>query len=307
MRNIDNKDCKKKVLPPSNVKYIGIVDTTGGAELITVRNTKTANPGEMAQVIDSVKRGKHVLDFVIPRGYDGTSFTILGHYDDINELQKEHPVGNIGDAYIVDGNLYIWADNTNTWDNVGQIRGPKGDKGEQGEQGPPGVNMTRASYVVTFNDGTSVDGIPVPSSAKLPLDRVEFDDSNLIKLDTDEETIKFNELGLYKITFTVSAYPLVNGVDFDPTTDIVALGFKETNTDNVYVGVSQFVYNGEPVQLVGQGIVSVVDTNATYELSNLSPKTIYLETPDIRNLTTVSYFTNSLVTIVIEYLGKSTI
>ena len=96
----------------------------------------------------------------------------------------------------------------------------------------------------------------------------------------------------------------MHGQDFDPTKDIVSVGFRETNTDNVYVGVGEFVYNGESVELSASGIISVVDTAVTYELANLGKYTIYLETPDLNNILSNSYFANPLVTIVIEFLGR---
>lgn len=47
-----------------------------------------------------------------------------------------------------------------------------------------------------------------------------------------------------------------------------------------------------------------MDTAVTYELANLGKYTIYLETPDIQNISSKSYFVNPLVTMVIDYLGK---
>ena len=44
-----------------------------------------------------------------------------------------------------------------------------------------------------------------------------------------------------------------------------------------------------------------------FELVNLGNKSIYLITPDIENIKSKSYFTNSLVTVFIEYLGKQVI
>ena len=165
-------------------------------------------------------------------------------------------------------------------------------------------DTVRSAYVVTYNDGTSADGIPVASSERLPLDRMELDPTSLVTINTDDETIKFNQIGHYKIEFTVSAYPSVNGVDFDPTTDIVSVGLRQNNTDNVYVGIGEWVYNGEPVELHAHGIIAVTDTNTLYELANLGNSTIYLSTPDIRDLSTKSYFANPLVTMVVTYLGK---
>ena len=166
-------------------------------------------------------------------------------------------------------------------------RGPRGARGPIGPPGPAGVNIVRAAYMVT-----------------LPIDRMELDPTNLITLDTNEETIKFNTAGHYKIEFKISAYPSVNGVDFDPTTDIVSVGFRQLDTDNVYVGTGEWVFNGEAVELSATGIIVVTDTNALYELVNLGPSTIYLNTPSIKDIKSKSYFSNSLVTLVITYLGN---
>lgn len=62
-------------------------------------------------------------------GQDGTSVTILGSYDTLAELQTAHPTGNAGDAYIIGGNLYVWAVDDAEWENVGNIQGPAGTNG----------------------------------------------------------------------------------------------------------------------------------------------------------------------------------
>lgn len=182
--------------------------------------------------------------------------------------------------------------------------GPKGDIGPTGPTGPTGPSFERTAYMVTFNSGTQEDGIPVISNGKIPIGRKEIDASNLVTLDSKENLIKLNAIGYYKISFTVSAYPSVTSVDFDPNTDIVSVGFKQTGTDNVFVGVGQWVYNGEAIELFASGIIAVTDTNVTYELSNLSKATIYLNTPLLKNIASISYFSNPLVTMVIEYLGR---
>lgn len=182
--------------------------------------------------------------------------------------------------------------------------GPTGPTGPIGPIGPTGPSFERTAYLVTFNDGVQEDGVPVASNAKIPINRTELDVSNLVTLDSKENLIKLNAAGYYKISFTVSAYPSVTSVDFDPNTDIVSVGFKQTGTDNVYVGVGQWVYNGEAIELFASGIIVVTDTNVTYELSNLSKSTIYLNTPLLKNIASISYFSNPLVTMVIEYLGR---
>ncbi len=71
-------------------------------------------------------------------GTPGTSVTILGSYASIDELNREHPEGFVGQSYLVGPNLYVWSENNSAWENVGQIQGPPGEKGERGLQGPQG-------------------------------------------------------------------------------------------------------------------------------------------------------------------------
>lgn len=304
----DNKTYKKALEKIKNDElckpsccFIGPTGPRGEADTLTIRNTITAESGTDAKVIDSGIDGNHILDFVIPQGPPGTGISILGSYNSYDELLKEHPVGNIGDSYLIGEDLYVWSDNKKDWQDAGKVKGPRGPIGPTG---PSGTANFRSAYIVTFNDGTSIDGIEVESNKRLPIDRVELDISSLVTIDSINKTIKFNELGYYKISFTVSAYPAVNDVDFDPTKDIVSIGFREINTDNSYIGVGQWVYNAEPVQLLGQGIIAVIDKENLYELVNLGKYPIYLLTPDIRNIESKSYFSNSLITMIIEYLGR---
>ena len=172
-------------------------------------------------------------------------------------------------------------------------------QGPTGPIGPAGTNIARSAYLATFNNGTIANGLAVPENDRLPIDREELDISQLIDLNTSEETIKFNIEGYYKVTFTVSAYVLHStNSTFDPNTDFVSLGFKKVGTDDVYIGASGFVPDEIAIQLVGQGIISVND------VVNLSKQNIYLKTPDLPNIGSTSYFSNPLVTIVIEYLGR---
>ena len=61
------------------------------------------------------------------KGADGTSITIKGTLSDTSKLPA---TGTEGDAYIINGDLYVW--NGSKWENVGQIKGDKGDDGSAG-------------------------------------------------------------------------------------------------------------------------------------------------------------------------------
>ena len=80
------------------------------------------------------------------KGSDGTSVNILGSYNTLEELKAAHPTGNVGDAYLIQGSMYVWCVDDNDWQNVGNIQGPAGPAGPAGEQGIPGA---------TGKDGTS--------------------------------------------------------------------------------------------------------------------------------------------------------
>lgn len=240
-----------------------------------------------------------------PQGIPGKSVSILGEYKTYEELIKNHPTGNVNDSYLVNGDLYIWTENDGKWNNVGRIAGPtgpKGDIGPKGEKGEDGPTILRSAYLVTFNDGKAKDGIEVPRNTNLSITRKELDVTDLVSLNTDN-TIKFNVPGYYKVSFVVSATIKNESNKFNPDTDFITLGFKQKDTDLIYVGASKWVNSELGTQILGHGIVAVTNINNLYELTNLGSKTIYLKAPDLNNIMSSSYFTNSLLTIVIDYLG----
>lgn len=72
-----------------------------------------------------------------PQGDTGAPLSIKGSFPTLDELQEQHPVGQLGDAYMVGTHLYSW--NGSAWQDVGDIKGPKGDKGDVGPQGVQGI------------------------------------------------------------------------------------------------------------------------------------------------------------------------
>lgn len=237
-------------------------------------------------------------------GVDGNNVTILGSYDTYDDLINEHPVGNPNDSYLVRDDLYVWSDNNNKWVDVGTIRGPEGregpvgPKGDQGDTGPAGPSLIRSSYLVTFNNGNIVN---VDSNGIIPISRVELDTDNVVSLNNN--ILKFNELGCYRVDFIISGYVNGDGA-FDPKKDFVSVGLREKGTDNIYIGSSKWCLDDEVIMLSGQGIVNVNDVNKEYELVNLSPRVLYLNSPDMEDILSDSYFTNALVNVIVTFLGR---
>ena len=73
-------------------------------------------------------------------GPQGSGVSVLGTYATLLLLQADNPTGAIGDAYIVDENLYVWSDLNSEWYDAGPFVGPTGPIGVTGPAvtGPTG-------------------------------------------------------------------------------------------------------------------------------------------------------------------------
>ena len=310
----------------------------GSAETIVIGDINTVSADEDAKIIDQKYGLEHNLTFFIPKGIagkdgepgpqgpqgdvgptgpSGASVTILGSFNDYNELIAKHPQGTLGQSYLVGDNLYVWSNEDNNWKNVGVIRGPKGDqgvpglpgpqgpKGDLGPIGPTGPEQINAGYFLTFHDSFYTKGYEIPSGDRLKIERLEVDNGGLFNLNKNENTISFNKDGVYKITFIVSAkIDYLNEQSFNVFQDFVSLGFKKTNEKIVYAGASALIPDQLPIQITGQGLFIIADHNKEeMELVNLSKRSIYMDGPRIENSISDSYVAGPLLSIIIEYLG----
>ena len=111
------------------------------------QRTVTTTPSGTSYSAPTMISGKNGED-----GSDGTSVTILGSYATVADLQREHPTGTVGDAYIVAGDLYVWTGAA--WENVGQIQGPAGTNGADGR----GIASVTEQYYLSTSDETPQGG-----------------------------------------------------------------------------------------------------------------------------------------------------
>jgi len=72
-------------------------------------------------------------------GPQGSGVSVLGAYATLQLLQIDSPIGNVGDAYLIGYNLYIWNDTNQVWTNAGPFVGPTGPIGATG---PTGIGST---------------------------------------------------------------------------------------------------------------------------------------------------------------------
>ena len=85
-----------------------------------------------------------------PTGPQGEGLTIIGTLDNVGELPTDN--NTLNDAYIIDGDLYVW-DGTD-WQNVGSVQGPTGLQGPQGDTGATGPTGPTGPTGAQGNQGT---------------------------------------------------------------------------------------------------------------------------------------------------------
>ena len=93
-------------------------------------------------------------------GADGTGVSILGSYASLSALQTAQPSGQTGDAYLVNGELYVWTGSA--WTNVGSIQGPTGATGATGV-GATGATGATGPTGPTGANGSSIQGATGPT------------------------------------------------------------------------------------------------------------------------------------------------
>jgi hypothetical protein len=136
-----------------------------------------------------------------------------------------HPTGNVGDGYLVAGDLYVWDADNSTWVNVGNIQGPQGATGatgatglvgstgatgETGSTGPIGATgitgtlnwlSKTSAYTAVNGDNISANTTAGAFTITLPLAPSQFEqvvfadhfrtwDTNNLTIDRNGETIE---------------------------------------------------------------------------------------------------------------------
>ena len=194
------------------------------------------------------------------------------------------------------------------------LQGQKGDRGEQGPQGAPGPRgpqgatgpyQIKAAFVTSWNEnyqGFDAYGYKIESNARVPLMRKETDYGDLIEIDSVNNTITFNSTGVYFIIFTANPYMNITG-NFANFSDFISLAFREVGTDNILAAANSWNIDQQAATTTGQGVFVVSDTNAKYELVNVSKKSGYLQACDIQFTISNSYFASVLTSIVIVKLS----
>lgn len=279
----------------------------GISEAIAIDEVETIPFGEPAQVIDTKEDNIHFLSFFIPQGKTGEKGEKgdTGGYGPAGETGPTGPKGEPG----------IQGPKGDTGERGPQgeqgiqgeqgLKGEQGDKGERGEQGPPGPLDIPCAFILSYNDDPNnfpVEGKEIKSNERLPLMRLELENGGIINLNTDDNSIQFNQTGVYKIIFTANAYIKNSTPDFDPSTDFVSIAFREIDSDNILAGVNAWTPDECATNMTGQGIFTVPDVATAYELINTQKKSIFINGCNVMKTVSQSYFSVPMISITIQKL-----
>lgn len=70
-------------------------------------------------------------DSYVKTGWPSTGLNLKGAFSTLDELKANVTDPEVGDAYMVGGDLYVW--NGSDWTNAGRIQGPQGEPGKDAE------------------------------------------------------------------------------------------------------------------------------------------------------------------------------
>ena len=116
----------KAIYSKSN-KTVTLTELTNNTGVVTINITAEGQTFTKIMTVTKSLQGSS--------GKDGNGINILGKLGSIEDLAKITD-GKPGDAYLIDGKLYLWSENDGTWSNEGtDIRGEQGLPGKDGIDG----------------------------------------------------------------------------------------------------------------------------------------------------------------------------
>ena len=151
-----------------------------------------------------------------PTGPAGKGLEILGSYNSLEELIKNHPTGTNGDCYIINNDLYIWDSTKDTWSDIGDVKGPKGDIGMTGPQGDIGPTGPKGDTGQAKPIETNYEAILFASYAQAHYSRIMAFQELISIPENNDIIVKLNDThfsvmqpGYYEITLCGQ----ISGVD----------------------------------------------------------------------------------------------
>lgn len=179
-------------------------------------------------------------------GADGHGLNILGNYDTMADLIAAHPTGNAGDVYMVGGDLVVWDDTNNQWNDVGRIQGPSGFDGLwlAVENDDTGTNMNVTYTAKLFKGVTDVTS-----------------DYNAVFVWEMVNEDGVDELAANTATVTVARDTANYGSAIRCI--CICIITEENLQDYAYAAIQD--YSGNDIQIIGSNVVKLVGDTAIYK------------------------------------------
>lgn len=244
-----------------------------------------------------------------PKGEDGTSFTVLGLYETIGELQQAHPNGTAGDAWTIgtpeENVVYLWDTQQSAWVNIGGIKGPKGDAGEAGPQGPPGEPGLTGPQGEKGDKGDTGDaGAPGTPGADGMTPHIDASTHHWMIGDTDTGILAEGTQGETGAAGAQGApgedgYTPVKGVDYWTPADVAEI--------NAYTAGLLTNKQDKPSQ-INEGTTIALADNTEYRLSNVSSLTVSYPTGNFECWLSITTAASGVITITLpdsSYAGSA--
>ena len=145
--------------------------------------------------------------------------------------------------------------------------------------------QTSLAYITTSG---LVNGFDVPAGGRIPLTTLRVNDDNIITL--NDNTIRFNRPGLYKIDFVIATFSNNPGA-----VEQIAIGFRRiTEAQTIFTAGMRL--STQSNLIVGTGAFRVNETRSLYELINLNETPIRLESYTGETVLTASNVVNMTIT-----------
>lgn len=168
------------------------------------------------------------------KGDTGAGLNILGQFNEPSELPAS---GDVGDAYLIGGNLYIWGGSA--WVDGGNIKGPKGDTATGIKFFDYTIDATDTTQVALI-DGATIS--PIDYIHNADTDTIEVFRNSRILYPGSDYAIEDGTIRVIqpvaepdKTTFYIRVTRVVYRIDEDAGRETVvnALGYTPANSTNL--------------------------------------------------------------------------
>ena len=201
------------------------------------------------------------------QGLEGNGLQILGEFSSVDDLPK---TGNPGDAYLINGLVYIWSANTNSWGDGVPIRGEQGLPGKNGDDG-----RTTYIHIKYSNDGKTFTTNNGEDQGTWMGQYTDF---------SENDSTNFNDYKWFKVVGQDGEHGIVANLTND--SHIIPVNSDGSTSSTSFDGCSttiQLTYKGN---LLSTGVTysytkssSITGTwsNGTYTVTGLSQDTGYVD------------------------------